>query len=352
RYLPEARRAGMRLRKGELSYYRRWARRVTWGAFGNDGSLNWDTGWGAHRRYLTQYWGWAAIELQAIADTSTILGPADRDRIRRMCGRIRSRYVAAADEVGLLPKTMYGARTHFADAGSDRALASVRLARAVETCGPGARAVGPPTSAASFDRDQPRYAVTTSRYTTAVVGWSRDLAAGVLPVRLVDADGVAIGGLGGRRSSVDLQAGSLRLGHGHGKASRIRLSARAGSGPLAGRSVLRGTITRGRRKATVRTRFTGSGFSITGRLDRKSPRRWRIPIGGKASLTVSRGSSTKVTITPEVGAPWSVTVPGRARVGTAAVRADPLDPTVRTALVLNLPRGRTIGLRVRIGVAR
>lgn len=353
RYMPQARRAGMPLRRGELGYYRRWARRVTWGAFANDGGLNWDTGWGAQRRYLTQYWGWAAIELQAIVGATTFLGRADRDRIRRLCGRIRKRYVAEADEAGFLPQTLHGARTRFAIAGSDRALASVRLARAVEDCGPATSSPGAPTAAASFDRDQPRYAVTTARYSTAVVGWSRDLVAGVLPARLLDADGVAIGGLGGRRSTFDLHAGSLRLGQGHAAGVGVRLSARPGSGPLAGRSVLRGRIVRGSRSATVRTRFTGSGFSVTGRLDRTSPRRWRIPLGGTSSLEATRrASSTTVAITPRVGAHWSVTVGGRARVGTAAVRSDPLDPTVRRVLVLTLPRGRSIDLRVRVGVAR
>ncbi len=345
-YLPQALRAGMKLRGGERTLYRRWMRRVIWGSFGNDGTLNWDTGWGAERRYLTQYWGWAAVELQAIGMMPGGFLPAsDRRRVAALCGRVRTRYLELADARGVLPKTLYNASTRFRASGSDQALGSLRLLRAVADCGRDAT----PAAAASFDRDQPRYAVTTSRYSTSVVGWSRDLTAGALPTRLIDAGGRAIGGLGGRRSGFDLQAGALRLAGATEASTKVRLRARAGSGPLAGRRTLRATVTRGSASATVRYRFEDAGWTIAGRLRRAAERRWRIPIGGNANVEVHRGSTTVLRIRPAEGSSWQVRIPERASVSVAPVARDPLDPTVRRVAIVKLARGRAIDLRVRVG---
>lgn len=344
-YLPQALKAGMRLRAGERTIYRRWMRRVVWGSFGDDGTLNWDTGWGADRRYLTQYWGWATVELQAIGTMpGGFLPAADRRRVAALCGRVRARYQELADRRGVLPKTLYNASTRFRASGSDQALGSLRLLRSIADCGDAPA----PTAAASFDRDQPRYAVTTSRYSTSVVSWSRDLTSGVLPTRLVDAGGRAIGGLGGRRSSFDLQAGGLRLAGGAVAGTRVRLSARPGSGPLASRRSLRGTITRGGQQANVRFRFEEAGWTLSGRLRRPAARRWRIPIGGSARVTVHRGRTTVLRIRPTEGSSWQVLIPERGRVSLAPVSRDPLDPTVRRVAVIALPRGRALGLRVRV----
>ncbi|MGX6449702.1 hypothetical protein ACVU7I_16820, partial [Patulibacter sp. S7RM1-6] len=117
-WLPEALRAGMRLAPDERAAYRRWMRRAIWGAFGNDGGLNWDTGWGARRRYLAQYWGWAAVQLADLARMPAgFLPPEDRRRARDLCARVARRYLERADADGVLPKTLFGTRSAFRQAG-------------------------------------------------------------------------------------------------------------------------------------------------------------------------------------------------------------------------------------------
>jgi hypothetical protein len=345
-FLPQARADGMRLRRGELARYRRWGRRVVWGAFGNDGLLNWDTAWGADRRYLVQYWGWASTALQALAGADGVLPAADRRRARALCRRAQQRVLDLQDARGLLPKVLYGAATTFAAAGRDRALGSLRMLWSVSSC----PEAGIPRSAASFDREQQRYAVTTPRYTTAVVGWSRDLSSGALPVRLLDGDGRAIGGLGGRRSGFDLVLGDLHLGGRPASGTRVRLSARRGSGPLTGRGSLRAVVRRGTAGARLRLRFGVEGFRIAGTSMRAAVPRWRIPLGEDATTTVEhRAGRTILRVSPARGASWSASVAGTARVGIARVGRDRLDPTVRRVATLALPRGRRIDLRVAVG---
>lgn len=351
-YLPQGLALGMRLSRDERRLYRRWMERVLWGSFGNDGGLNWDTGWGAGRRYLTQYWGWAVTELAAIgAMPSGFLPQAALDRFDSLCRRIQQRYEDEAGSDGLLPKTLYGAQSRFASAGSDQAIGTLRIVAAAGRC-PGVGVAGTPADAASFDRTQQRYAVTTARYTTSVVGWSRDLAAGVLPVRLVDADGVAIGGLGGRGSTFDLQAGALRLGGGYQRGVTTRLDAKPGSGPLAGRARLTGTISYGRQSARVRTSFGREGWNLRGTLRTASARRWRIPVPAGTTVTVERGRDTVLRMVPAVGRSWQVRIAGRGRVSFGAVPRNPLDPSVDRIAVVRLPKGKTIGFGVHVDAPR
>ncbi|WP_210494181.1 hypothetical protein [Patulibacter sp. SYSU D01012] len=348
-WLPQALRAGMPVGAAERARYRAWLRRVIWGAFGNDGGLNWDTGWGARRRYLAQYWGWAAVQLSDLARMPGFLPRADRLRARDLCARVARRYLEVADADGVLPKTLYGTHSAFAEAGRDRAIGTLRVLSAATRC-PDPQGARDPASAASFDRDQGRYAVTTQRYTTSVVAWARDTAAGVLPVRLVDDHGLPVGGLGGRRSAFDLRAGALRLGGAAQAGTTVRLRARGGSGPLAGRSTLHATVRRGGRTATVRTTFADAGFRLRGRLDRAAPRRWRLPVPvGARARWERRGGATVVHVTPAAGRRWTATLRGRGTVRLAGVPRDDRDPTVRRVAVVTLPAGREVDLRVTVG---
>lgn len=350
-YLPQALGLGMRLSHEERAVYRRWMKRVLWGSFGNDGGLNWDTGWGADRRYLTQYWGWAVTELAAIgAMPPGFLPKADLDRYDSLCRRIQQRYEDEAGSNGILPKTLYGAQSRFASAGSDQAIGTLRIVAAAGRC-PGVGIAGTPDAAASFDRDQQRYAITTDRYTTSVVGWSRDLASGVLPVRLVDAKGNAIGGLGGRGTSFDMQAGRLRLGGGYQRDVRTRLSAKPGSGPLDGRTRLTGTISYGRQSARVRTSFGREGWTLKGTLARAAGRRWRIPIPTGTTVTVERGRDTVLRMTPAVGSSWQVRIAGKGTVTFPSVARNPLDPSVRKIAFVRLPKGKTLDFGVHVDAA-
>lgn len=350
-YLPQALQAGMRLTRSEQTLYRRWMHRVIWGSFGNDGGLNWDTAWGADRRYLTQYWGWAAMQLSVLGNMRGFLSTADRRRATALCGRIQRRYLSEANDRGVLPKTLYGARTTFGAAGSDAAVGTLRVVWAATGC-PKANPADVAASATSFDREQQRFGVTTSRYSTSVVGWSRDLLSGVLPTRLVDAEGEAIGGLGGRRSGFDLQAGNLRLNGARDDGVEVRLRARGGSGPLSARRRVTGKITRGKQSATVTTSFSASGWRAHGRLNRAQPRRWRIPIGVQTSVKWTAGSSTVLRMTPADGRRWTVRIPGRARVHLTRTPRDGLDPTVREVAVVTLPKGTTVDMSVQVGARR
>lgn len=344
-YLPIARQWGMRTRPGELTTYRNWAHRLVWGEYGNSGYLNWDTGLGRHRAHLTQYWGWTTLSLGRItAMLGSFLPPADRTRAASLCTRAQ-RFMtdtASRDDDGLLPLTTFGTISDFILPGAETLLANIRPLLGLRTC-PGSRA---PASAASFDPALGRYAVTTSRYTTAVTTYALDTIWGLLPNRLHDQDGSPIGGLGGKTSGFSFSGAGFSLSPHTPKGYRATLRAVAGSGPLAGRNLLRGRIVHRGRTVTTRLVFGESSFDIDVHLPRRAAGTWRIPFADGTVATSIVGAESVLAITPAHGRPWQVRVPTGAAVTFAAAAKDDRDPIVNRVAIVKMPPRTDHHLRV------
>jgi hypothetical protein len=174
-HYPEALHAGMaRLPRGGVLLLRGWVRLLA-GAWTHAGYLNWDTGYGYQRWHSGQYWAFAQQGLLAIA-TARQFWPHPRAGAwaKALFDRGLILYARWADEggAGVAPKLPFGVHSRHEDYDLYATRIAANAMRAVGL-GLGARPAHDPPPMYAFDEDTGRLAVTTPRYSTAIVPRNR-----------------------------------------------------------------------------------------------------------------------------------------------------------------------------------
>ncbi|MGX6447308.1 hypothetical protein ACVU7I_04480 [Patulibacter sp. S7RM1-6] len=207
-YLDEARAAGMEdLPASTRRTLRDWMRRVGYGNWTSAGYLNWDSGKGLNRLHLTQYWVLALRGFVMGAQGSSRQGyapggvPTARWLAKQAAALYRERAKAAGSVV--LPASSYGfTGSNLVSASFDGLTGTARFASTLaEFASRGLAAPAKTTplpNAYAHDASIGRLAVTTSRYSTAIVQpWATLRTGGLEPARLFDARGRALTHVGG-----------------------------------------------------------------------------------------------------------------------------------------------------------
>ncbi|WP_210492523.1 hypothetical protein [Patulibacter sp. SYSU D01012] len=226
-YLDQALAAGMApLPARTRTTLRDWMRRVAYGDWTSAGYLNWDTGKGLDRLHLTQYWilGLRGFAAGAQGSGRQGLVPGGVPTARWLVRQAVARYQARAKDAGsvVLPASDYGfTGSNLVSASFDGLTGTARFASTLaELASKGlASPAGAQTRALpdayAHDASLGRLAVTTSRYSTAIVRpWKTLRTGGLEPSRLFDARGRAltqVGGGGPGTLGLRLLAGSTVL---------------------------------------------------------------------------------------------------------------------------------------------
>ena len=145
--------------------------RLLTGAWTHAGYLNWDTGHGRLRWHSGQYWAFAQQGLLAIAASPELWSRRAYGRwAKALFDRGLGLYERWAAEAGgvLAPQLPFGVWSAHRDQDLYAARMAANAARAVVLGLGRMRATDPPPLYA-FDRDSGRLAVTTPRYSTAIV---------------------------------------------------------------------------------------------------------------------------------------------------------------------------------------
>ena len=172
RYHGRALKAGMKpLPARSTEVLRGWVSRLLSGSWTHAGYLNWDTGHGARRWHSGQYWAFAQQGLLAIAAAPEFWS---RPRYGRWAKSIFDRglllYARWAREAGgvLAPQLPFGIRSDHRDQDLYATRIAANAARAIGL-GLGRMRSAEPPPLYAFDPDTGRLAVTTPRYSTAIV---------------------------------------------------------------------------------------------------------------------------------------------------------------------------------------
>jgi hypothetical protein len=283
-YYDQALRAGMRpLSPAAMRRMRAWVTRLLAGSWTHAGYLNWDTGKGLRRWHSAQYWAFAQQGLTAIATSPRFWAHRAYGRWAKALfdrGLMLYRRLADEDGAALAPPRMFGVRSRMESYECFCARELSNIARAVGL-GLGSLPADDPPPLFAYDRDTGRLAVTTPRYSTAIVPDNRGAFryGGIDPARLFGpgqkvaanvggrppaAFGLVVAGADGHRilaSQGGRPRGSLRLTHAPG-------------GRRAGRFTTieaRGTVTRGGLRIRSIHRFRRTAIES----------RWRVRCRGR-----------------------------------------------------------------------
>jgi hypothetical protein len=370
----EALRRGMRpLPASSIGRLRDWVTRLLAGSWTHAGYLNWDTGKGRRRWHSAQYWAFAQQGLLAIATSPRFWARHTHGRwAKAMFDRgLELNARRAAANGGVPPKHMFGVHTRMEeyDCFCARMLANAARAVALDL---GSRQFGDPPPLFSFDSDTGRLAITTPRYSTAIVPDNRGVFAygGIDPARLfgpgqtvaANVGGVppaAFGVVAGGLASQHTRRGRLRLVHAPpAKASGLR------AGPF--RMIeARGTVSRGRVRIRASHRFRAA--SIESRWKVTGPRRRRVVAyfptwSAGARITAAPRDGAQVAVAPG-GAPVHLSDVGELQLGTGyrlvplsvprgatvtavAVARQPTNPHPGPSLRVAFDSGRTLAVRI------
>jgi hypothetical protein len=192
-YYPRALRAGMRpLRPGRMQLLRRWVTRLLTGSWTHAGYLNWDTGHGTRRWHSGQYWAFAQQGLLAIAAARPFWARDEHGRwAKALFDRGLRLYARWGEEAGggIAPQLPFDVFSEHRDHDLYATRIAANAMRAIALGLGDEPAVLPPTLYA-FDRETGRLAVTTPRYSTAIVPDNRGAFAygGIEPARLFDGE--------------------------------------------------------------------------------------------------------------------------------------------------------------------
>ena len=172
RWYAPAVRAGMRpLPAADLRLARAWITRLLAGAWTHAGYLNWDTGYGPGRWHSGQYWAFAQQGLLGIAVAPELwANPAYGSWAKALFDRgllLYDRWAREAD-APLAPRMTFGVFSEHLDYNLYATRMAANAMRAVAG-GLGAMAAQDPPPLYAFDPDTERLAVTTPRYSTAIV---------------------------------------------------------------------------------------------------------------------------------------------------------------------------------------
>jgi hypothetical protein len=287
----EALRLGMRPLPGaSIRGLRAWVTRLLAGSWTHAGYLNWDTGKGRRRWHSAQYWAFAQQGLLTIATSPRFW--ADRvygrwakalfDRGLEFYGRL------AESNGGLAPKHMFGVHTRMEEFDCFCARMVANAARAV-ALDLGSQPFEDPPPLYAFDRDTGRLAVTTPRYSTAIVPDNRGLFAygGLDPARLFGPGQTVAANVGGVPPAafglvVTGAGGGELLASQHTRNGRLRLVRAPRGGPY------------GLRAGPFRVLETGGAVARGGVRIRASHRfrpativsRWRATCAGRCRYRV------------------------------------------------------------------
>jgi hypothetical protein len=343
----EARRQGMRPLPGSaVRRLRGWVTRLLAGSWTHAGYLNWDTGKGRRRWHSAQYWAFAQQGLLAIATSPRFWAHRVYGRWAKAIfdrGLILFQRRADANG-GLAPKHMFGVHTLMEEFDCYCARMVANAARAVAGDLGSLPSEDPPPLYA-FDPDTGRLAITTPRYSTAVVPDNRGAFAygGIDPARLFGRGQTVAANVGGVPPAafgavVSTPAGREWLASEHARSAHLDVAApRHRRPPYAGPFnvvIARGAVNRGgvRIRATHRFRAATivSRWRVTCRGRCRFSVRVHFPTWGAAIITAVGRDGMRVPI-----------VPGAARARLADVAALELGRGYRVVL-LERPPGATV----------
>ena len=171
-YHARARAAGMEpLPRRSTNLLRGWVSRLLTGSWTHAGYLNWDTGHGRRRWHSGQYWAFAQQGLLAIAAAPEFWSRPEYGRwAKSMFDRGLELYLRWADEAGgvLAPQLPFDVFSDHRDQDLYATRIAANAARAIGLGLGRMRSTDPPPLYA-YDSDSQRLAVTTPRYSTAIV---------------------------------------------------------------------------------------------------------------------------------------------------------------------------------------
>jgi hypothetical protein len=364
---------GMRpLPARSLELLRGWLSRLLTGAWTHAGYLNWDTGHGRLRWHSGQYWAFAQQGLLAIAAAPELWSRREHGRwAKALFDRGLSLYARWADEAGgaLAPQLPFGIFAAHRDQDLYAARMAANAARAV-VLGLGRMPAADPPPLYAFDRDTGRLAVTTPRYSTAIVPSSNGAFAygGIELARLFAAGQRVAANIGGEPpnafgvvvsdgSGRELLA-SQRARRYRGRLRLLRSSPRGSFSELAAV----GTVRRGGVRITTEHRFRHG--SVDERWEvrcRDGCARWSVdvhlPTPGRATIAVVLRDGTRAALLPGAGA---IPMSAVARVELGGYSATPMrgSPDALLSALPTTPQrtapnpGPTLAIRLTAPTAR
>ena len=271
-----------------LRLLRGWVSRLLTGAWTHAGYLNWDTGHGRLRWHSGQYWAFAQQGLLAIAASPELWSRPEHGRwAKALFDRGLELYERWAAEAGgvLAPQLPFGVWSAHRDQDLYAARMAANAARAVVLGLGRMRAVDPPPLYA-FDRDTGRLALTTPRYSTAIVPDNQGAFAygGIELARLFGPGQRVAANVGGEPpNAFGVVAGGLASQRGSG--GRLRLPRSSPRGSFRVLDAI-GSVRRGRVRITTRHRFRHGSIE----------ERWRVRCRCTAEVHLPTRAGTAIEL--------------------------------------------------------
>ena len=373
RWYGPAVRAGMRpLPAGDRRLLRAWVTRLLAGSWTHAGYLNWDTGHGEGRWHSGQYWAFAQQGLLAVAvSPEWWTGGAEGAWAKALFDRGLLLYDRWAGEAGgpLAPRMTFGVFSRHLDYNLYATRMAANAMRAV-AAGLGARPAADPPPLYAFDPDTGRLAVTTPRYSTAILPDNRgafdyggiDLArlygpgqrvAGTIGGEPPAAFGMVVRDAAGHEvlatQHARVRRGRLRiLESPHGRAERARpYAVPPPAGPF-GRLESRGRVARGGLRIHTRHRFGPDAIQAAWRVTCHGPcGPWDVELdlptwGAGATIDVVRRDGATVRLAGPGAVPAAVALADVRRIELggrdgAGYTATPVAGTDRGVLAIVRP---------------
>jgi hypothetical protein len=171
-FYEQALRAGMApLPDAQMRQLRSWMLRLQAGSWTHAGYLNWDTSRGLRRWHSGQYWAFAQQGLETMAVTPRFWQiPQQGAWAKSMFDNGLALYRRLADDTGTVfaPTLMFNVESSMQNVSIFRARMLASVARAIGF-GMGSATAAEPPPLWAYDIDTGRLAITTPRYSTAVV---------------------------------------------------------------------------------------------------------------------------------------------------------------------------------------
>ena len=292
---------GMRpLPRRSRALLRAWISRLLTGAWTHAGYLNWDTGHGRLRWHSGQYWAFAQQGLLAIAASPELQARRAYGRwAKALFDRGLGLYERWAVEAGgvLAPQLPFGVWSAHRDQDLYAARIAANAARAV-VLGLGRMPAEDPPPLFAFDRDSGRLAVTTPRYSTAILPRSNGAFeyGGIELARLFGAGQVVAANTGGRPpAAFGVVAGGLASQDGSG--GRLRVLRSHPRGPFRVLDAI-GTVRRGRIRITTRHRFRHGSIEEEWTVRCRCAAEIHLPSPAGTSIGLVRRDGSRAPVTP------------------------------------------------------